>query len=798
MKKLLNFYGLVSISIFLTIIFCNPIFARTPKLKRAAKVTDIQIIQSDPQTGKLTLEISIEGKLNIGGTFRINTWQGVKLLQNSQKTNEFQDRIELFSLRTVKRNFVFQVDSGAYSMVKIFLEAPDVPAGYGKSAYKDFKLFNDGKTIHLIERGKSDIFKPRESGKDFTIKKGTSHRSTEQLQNYVVNVNGRVKFEPIEGGDDRGVYGNDIVLWFRNSNDPDGNWYHPIVGNQQHIHYDVLDAQGNYNFNFSFNGDLSGYDQLILLISTTNRATLLPVPSDGYIVYHDNGYSTYYNESEGLVANIDPTQSNITISQDISNLNDPDAAVFRYMMFARDFVYALYNGNPPFSLPAVQTFVTDISPAGLFHVNCITGEHYIEIDPAWYDAATITHEYGHYLNYKMWNNCTKYLAATDEIVEGWAIFHSFAVRNYANRNYGDNIRDRDDNTEIAPFQNNPRYRSIRYAYAGEPDKAASACVFWNLYDDYANSQFEAVTYDNGDNDDISNYKKRVYERYRTFNTVNILGEYDLRTETYKDHFKRNIPPSDSMDVATQASVNKVYDFMFSDLYNIPPQKMRAAQVSNFNGIVQSSSKIDFYWDLQNYSGSLLYGNYESGYKLYKENGSSWALVTTIPAGNTYYTYSAPNASERRYKITSYNSGGESSKSPIFSPLSVTITGPTHLNSGQTGEFTANPSGGSSPYTNYKWWSRNDEGGIEPNTLNRHIVPNAPPAGEWIYLSQWEGHQTITMGPSYDFSLKCEVTDSDNNTATDIHSVIVGSLSLSEGEQDSTATITMIPTELALK
>ncbi|MEJ2657337.1 MAG: hypothetical protein P8012_09065 [Desulfobacterales bacterium] len=311
------------------------------------------------------------------------------------------------------------------------------------------------------------------------------------------------------------------------------------MGNQQHVHFDVLDAQGNFNFNFSFEGDLSGYDQLILLISTTNQATLLTVPPDGYIVYHSNGFSTYYNESEGMVANINGMQSNITIAQDITNINNSDAAIFRHMMFARDFVYALYNGNLPFSLPAVRTYVTNISSADLFYVNCFNGNHYIEIDPAWYDATTITHEYGHYLNYAMWDNCTKYIAATDEVVEGWAIFNSFAVRNYVNRNYGDNLLIGDDNTEVAPFETNPRFRNIRYAYAGEPDKAASGCVFWNLYDDYANSEFESTTYDDGDNDDISGYKKQVFEKLRTFNTANVLGQYDLRTATYKNHFKSN-------------------------------------------------------------------------------------------------------------------------------------------------------------------------------------------------------------------------------------------------------------------
>lgn len=115
------------------------------------------------------------------------------------------------------------------------------------------------------------------------------------------------------------------------------------------------------------------------------------------------------------------------------------------------------------------------------------------------------------------------------------------------------------------------------------------------------------------------------------------------------------------------------------------------------------------------------------------------------------------------------------------PLSVTITGPTQLNPGQTGEFTANPSGGSGTYTNYRWWERNDEGTIY---ALGGITPHAPPPEVWLYISSAEGQQTIQRGHPWSFSLKCEVTDSDNNIDTDIHSVTVGSsLNLSAGQGD---------------
>jgi len=109
------------------------------------------------------------------------------------------------------------------------------------------------------------------------------------------------------------------------------------------------------------------------------------------------------------------------------------------------------------------------------------------------------------------------------------------------------------------------------------------------------------------------------------------------------------------------------------------------------------------------------------------------------------------------------------------PLSVTISGPTYLSEGETGTFTANPSGGSGTYTNYQWWYRYD-GEIE--SLEKS-VPGAklPPVGTWYYLEDRKGDQSITFGPSYNFSLKCTVTDSKGSTATDIHTVIVEGLTL---------------------
>lgn len=136
------------------------------------------------------------------------------------------------------------------------------------------------------------------------------------------------------------------------------------------------------------------------------------------------------------------------------------------------------------------------------------------------------------------------------------------------------------------------------------------------------------------------------------------------------------------------------------------------------------------------------------------------------------------------------------------PLSIDLSGPSYRQINQSGTYTAIPSGGSNTYINYQWWERNDEsgGGINPRPIPNQgdNLIDAPPQGEWIYQSGWEGQQTIQVARSYDFSLKCEVTDSDNNTATDIHSIIVGGdLAKAQSDNSDKIEIVVVPDQVEL-
>lgn len=194
------------------------------------------------------------------------------------------------------------------------------------------------------------------------------------------------------------------------------------------------------------------------------------------------------------------------------------------------------------------------------------------------------------------------------------------------------------------------------------------------------------------------------------------------------------------------------------------------------GVISSASKANEY---AQESSSLQNGVFS--YYLIKclTTSSAWGSDNRLTA-EELHNYAAP-------RTTNYNSYQHPQISDNYSgslylkdliPLSIYISGPYHLNYHQTGTFTANPSGGTGTYTFYKWWYRNDgilvpmaTGNVEADDI---IVPLAPPVGEWFHNSYWDNKTSISAGFGFNFSLKCQVTDSGSNTATDIHSVLVGS------------------------
>ena len=465
-------------------------------------------------------------------------------------------------------------------------------------------------------------------------------------------------------------------MWFRNSANP-GTWYHPSINEQINVTYDLLDEQGNFNFNFSFTGNLSGYNQAIVIVNTANDATYLPAPPNGYISWGPHGFTYYYNESEGIISSIDGSSNNITVNQN-GVINKEDGSILRYMQLAREFTIQRYGGNPPFTIPHVQTFKSDIASAGLFSVDWdpISGwYHYITINPNWTDPSTITHEFGHYINYRMWNNNNVHWGlASDDLVEGWAIFYSFAARSYINKMYSDNIYTagfNDDNTEYAPFRPGLRYGNIRYAQHGEPMKAACACNIWSLYDSYDGGNFEMSNYA-GDNDDVSGYGTLVFESMRG------LNEFNSTVSGIHFAFYNSVP----LDL--RPSVVDINFFMYNNLTSIPQHKMKSAQISNIGLTNISSSQIRLNWSPQSYPGSYTEVNTPTEYRVYKNISGNWQVIATSQFGTNYVDIPL-SVSAGQYKFSATNSSGDSYGAIERQIFNVSLSAANYIEPG-TGDY----------------------------------------------------------------------------------------------------------------
>ena len=207
-------------------------------------------------------------------------------------------------------------------------------------------------------------------------------------------------------------------------------------------------------------------------------------------------------------------------------------------------------------------------------------------------------------------------------------------------------------------------------------------------------------------------------------------------------------------------------------------------------------------------------------EIYNQDGRTLYIQKSsdgINWSNIYSTYN-PSSSFTTYSVTPHLSDGQyvfyrinlrdiygmnvfSQVKKINNPnyfLSVNITGPNNLNSGQSGTYTAHPSGGSGSYTNYEWWERRDDDVPMVPMGNNGIL--APPSNQWVYLTSGPDKQQITISRTYSFSLKCSVTDSYNDQATsNILSVHVsGGAMAKQNANQSPAIAIQVPKEVELQ
>lgn len=740
----------------LALFYCDTISGQEviPKLNSVIEFGEIKIGNINNASNTVSIIYSIKSIESVDAK--------TTLIKGNDKKIKTAEQSTLQKEVPKEQTFDIIIHENNSEMISILIEVPDVPEGYKKTYYHYFKLIKTEDGIELFDPRYPGDKKPKE------VKEKSSKGVQSLSMNYNVNISGKILIT----GLNKGLYGNGVVLWFRNSNKPEER-YHPVLGNTQHINYDILDNEGNFKFNFSFNGDLTQYNQAIILVNTANAATYMPAPPDGYIVWENNSYTTYFNESEGVVIPINGSNSTISANQN-GYVNGQDGEILRYMMLARELSMQRYGGSSPYNIAPILTKkeAPDQGAAGVFRIEYDFGQlryvHYIQIHPSYTDFNTVSHEYGHYINFCMWGR-EKFSDANDDLKEGWAIFYSFATRNYANNVHGDYYDTDDDNTETGPFFTPTRYGNIRYAYHGQPYKAAVGCYIWSLYDSYEAPNFETSPYNVGDNDDVSDQSLRVFETMRNLGTTNPDG--------FHVSFKSGLASD------LQTSIDYVHTFMYSNLTSIPSTKMKSAQIKNFNANIISSNQINFSWSSRSYSYTSSYQNREDGYKLFYKNGSSWELITTVPAGQTSYTYNSSPVN-KEYKISSYNLSGESNSPSYYSPLYATMSGPTSLSNLQSGTWTVTASGGTPPYScSWSYYVHCDEVlSLEASAESGDITPDAVPCGSWFSIYNTTNTVTKTSD-GRTFDLKCVVTDANSSTYT-ITKTVTGSALMKQNFDES--------------
>lgn len=606
---------------------------------------DAQVVSNEE--GLVRVTIQLHANIAAEANLAVEYPEAIKLATTEPR----EQTILLSSGESTARTFDLVVQDRKPSRVFFRIEAANPPTGFLPSAQRFVTMyFRDGHTYvscsDEASTGQAIEVHPLQGPLEGQVGEKIFH---------TVSISGVFQFPAGDGvAESYGVYGAGCRLWFYNPSTE--MWWHPVLGNIQHTHFDFIGEDGSFSFDFSFDANLGNYNQIWIQVSCVNDATVMPAPDDGYMVWHDGGYTPYLGDNDAIIIeNIDVNSPDLVYNVANTFMRQDYSSLLRNLMMSREFVEEVYNGSLTFSLPHVYSRVANQDPGigGMF-ISCgglFDGDPpRIEIDP---DAQTlpwvIDHEYGHFDHYCSWGQDCSAIWENDDpyssiMKEGWAIFYNAAARGYAERTYGDeHLWDASwtDQTEPTPFRD-PRYSGIGYQTVGHADYCAYGCYLASIFDGYEDSGFEAAPYLDGDNDDISGHHRRVFETLRTMDK----GPTSLQPDLFHAKFKDGLPAD------VQLSADQILNFMFADLEDVPTDAdMRPAQVYQLEATVPHSGRVELQWQSQEYYPQS-YSNTADGYRVYREDGG-WTQIADLPWGSSGYVFEDANVGGL-YKVTSYS------------------------------------------------------------------------------------------------------------------------------------------------
>jgi hypothetical protein len=443
---------------------------------------------------------------------------------------------------------------------------------------------------------------------------------------------------------------------------------------------------------------MGSYDQIYLLVEPVNDYIRL-YPANRYVIGTSSGAWITLGISEGISLPIGPTTQNYIYNNLNITINTQDGSILNNMQKAGEFLSSIYSGNIPFTIEKVPVFRRHNNPNMSetrftpIHVNVynpypltyssmgFSASIIIDTDYAPFPNSSL-HEYGHYVQFRMWNG-TGFDNDPYEVQDGWAMFFGFAAGAYCSNIYGDTGNDLfRDNLEEGGFWTN-RFSTLSY-YNLHPSWPAFACYLYNLYDVYDDGIYEFAQFKGKENEDVFGLRRRVFD---------VMAAVVAPTSNgFNTRFKSGL------NTNLQNSIQKIYDYMMLANKPLP----FSPQVDNFTANFISQTNIQFNWNRQDYQTSQ--ANLPLGYKLYTRSAiiNPWVLLATLPISTTSHNFSTSYPKSLDYKITSYNATGESyNEKYIKYILNVNISGPSLIHGPSSGYFTGSASGGSGIYS-YKW------------------------------------------------------------------------------------------------
>lgn len=518
----------------------------------------------------------------------------------------------------------------------------------------------------------------------------------------------------------RGAF-NDMWIFFHKKNKPldINNLYHPVPSATPiyGVHYTKCDANGNFSFDFFYKKDsLRQTDptadwEILVFPAKQNTAIVVYSPTNHWTIL--NNYDLYNNPNTtgtptfchyfAVQFDTSTTFTDYTFPKDlyISNIKWgwEDGAFLRNAEVSRRFLVARVGSSLVAQHQIKQADGYRVNTPGLIGKQDTTSIIFKSYE---YRCAifSVAHEYGHYID-EWWENPTGGNLAPSIVTEGWAMFYSFAVRAWAERNYdyASATSVFDENPEIAPWfryyqtctsDTSKNYKFERFGNLSKANSHNSSgfnmcrwtCAMWNLYDSFHDSTFMPLSYEGKNNDDVNDFG-RTFFIYAMDSLHYGTGVY---FSNFMDGFKDIIAPdpNDPLRIA----VDKIGDFMkFGQTTIIQPDTISKAS----GGIRMGSPSLDY--QLQPISGSqvrITWGttktynlgikdstwnftktnsdstkeywqyyydynadNKEDGVKLYQDSSSNWNLISTAFINNTD-SITVNNSVSNNYKIETFN------------------------------------------------------------------------------------------------------------------------------------------------